>query len=46
MEDDLTYFGNGRGSQIFWKWKRTTIIILGPKLEDDTNFLRNGRQPQ
>ena len=49
MEDDLSFFSNGRRPQFFdnvgrpKKWKTTCIFL---KIEDNLNFLEDGRWPE
>ena len=53
MEDDLSFFANGRRTQFSGKGKTTSIfgeiednLIFVSKLEDDLNFNVHGRHPQ
>ena len=37
------FFVNGRQTQLFWKWKMTSITL---KMEDNLNYFVIGRRPQ
>ena len=43
MEDDLTYFSNGRRPHFIIKWKTTSFYY---QMEDDHNFFENEKRPQ